>query len=658
VEFFRSTESRISTTAQGTSYLPGIDGLRAIAVLAVLLFHGGVSTLSGGFLGVEVFFVISGYLITLLLLRERESTGRNDLRAFWLRRARRLLPALAAVVVLTLSYALLFMPAEVAGLRSDALSAGGYFTNWWLIFGDQPYFETMGRPSLLQHLWSLAVEEQFYLLWPVVFAVLMRFGGRRGAFIAIMLGAVASYWLMGALHSPEAEPSRVYYGTDTRAGGLLLGAALALLWDPRRFVRTFSWRARLAANGALVAALAVLAWAFVAVDSGAGWLYPWGFVLVSGATLVALAAATNSATTGSVRFLGSKPMRWAGTRSYGLYLWHWPIFMVTRPGLDVPFDGVDLLVGRLVLAAVAAELSYRLIEQPFRRCGFRRTVRASIGRTPVPARVVSFGGGFAALALVVTTMQAHPATTPSYLADGDFQGVVGGPSATPTATATPRSTATPIPSASPTPSAEPSSEPTATPTISPTEAVPTATPTSEPPPTPPPPPPPTQPAPTQPPPVVPPPSGAGIYAIGDSVLIGAAPYLGIAGPVEVDAQIGRQVGDTISRLRAMREAGRLPEVIVVHTGNNGPLTAGQVDQIMAIAGEAKVVFVTVRVGRSWEDTTNSSIHGAASRYGNIRVADWYSATEGRPELFYSDGIHVRGEGGQLFAALVAAAIAS
>ena len=656
MEFLRSIQSRFSTTAQGESYLPGIDGLRAIAVFAVLLFHGGVSTVSGGFLGVEVFFVISGYLITRLLLRERESTGRNDLQAFWLRRARRLLPALAAVVVLTLSYALLFLPDEVTGLRSDALSAGGYVTNWWLIFGDQPYFETMGRPSLMQHLWSLAVEEQFYLLWPVVFAVLMRFGGRRGAFVAIVLGAVASYWLMGSLHSAASEPSRVYYGTDTRAGGLLLGAALALVWDPRKLGTGSSRRSKIVTNGSLFGALGVLSWAFIATESSASWLYPWGFVVVSLATLVAIASATHPA--GSVQLLGSKPMQWAGTRSYGLYLWHWPIFMVTRPGLDVPFDGVDLLLGRLVLAATAAELSYRLIEQPIRRCGFRRTVRASMERAPVPARVVSFGGGFAALALLFTAMQAHPAATPAYLADGDFHGVVGGPSATPTATRTPESTATPTLYPSPTPAAEPTSTPTSTPTeavpmaaptSAPVEADPTATPTSAPRPT--------EPAPTQPLPVVPPPTSAAIYAIGDSVLIGAAPYLGIAGPVEVDAQIGRQVGDTISRLRAMREAGGLPEVIVVHTGNNGPLTGGQVDQIMAIAGESKVVFVTVRVGRSWEDTTNSSIHGAAARYGNVRVADWYGATEGRPELFYSDGIHVRGEGGQLFAALVAAAIA-
>src|SRR5512139_802432 len=199
-----------SGSAPGRGYLPGLDGLRAMAVVAVLMFHGGVERAGGGFLGVEVFFVVSGYLITLLLLREHAATGQVNLRGFWGRRARRLLPAAAAVVTATLSYAVLFLPDEVGGLRADGLSAAGYVTNWWLIFGDQPYFEVMGRPSLLQHLWSLAVEEQFYLLWPVVLFLLLRFAGRRAAFATTLAAAAGSYVLMAALHSPAADPARVY----------------------------------------------------------------------------------------------------------------------------------------------------------------------------------------------------------------------------------------------------------------------------------------------------------------------------------------------------------------------------------------------------------------------------------------------------------------
>jgi peptidoglycan/LPS O-acetylase OafA/YrhL len=650
VQFLRAIPAPIAGRKSSLAYLPGIDGLRALAVLGVLLFHGGVSWLGGGFLGVEVFFVISGYLITLLLLREWKDTGRIDLKSFWMRRGRRLLPALAVVVILSLAYAVLFLPDEVTSLRSDALSAAGYVTNWWLIFGDQPYFETMGRPSLLQHLWSLAVEEQFYLVWPIIFVGLLRVFGRKGALVAVVLGAIGSYGLMGWLHDPAVDPTRVYYGTDTRAGALLLGAALAFVWDPRRLTATDSKMAAFAANSAGAVALLVLAWAFATLDESTSWLYPWGFAAVAAATAMALASAAHPASTWLTPALGSAPMRWAGTRSYGLYLWHWPIFMVTRPELDIPFDGTDLLLGRLLLSAVAAELSYRLVEHRFRR-GFRREVRRHFRQAPVPTRVVSFGGGFAGIALVFATLQAHPASQPAYLGDGGFHGVVG----IPTATATPSPTATPTLTPSPTP-APPTSTPDtpATPTEAPptpTEVPPTPTPVPTEPPPPPPPPQPTRPAPE-----VPPPTGAAIYAIGDSVLIGAAPYLGVAGPVEVNAEVGRQVPGAIAAVRWLRDSGHMPEVLVIHTGNNGPLTGGHVDQIMELAGETKVVFVTVRVGRSWESTTNSSIWSASERYGNVRVADWHGATEGRGELFHADGIHVGVEGGHLFAAVVAAAI--
>jgi peptidoglycan/LPS O-acetylase OafA/YrhL len=217
-------------------YLPGLDGLRALAVIAVLLYHSGLPWIPGGFLGVEVFFVISGYLITALLLAQWRQLGRVDVKTFWLGRARRLLPALYLVLVVTLAYAVVFLPGEVAGLRGDVLAALGYVTNWYLVIGHESYFEAIGRPSLLKHLWSLAVEEQFYLVWPLIFAAVMSTGAivtrwPRAIFIALA-GAVTSALLMALLYRPEVDPSRIYYGTDTRATGLLVGAALALAWIP------------------------------------------------------------------------------------------------------------------------------------------------------------------------------------------------------------------------------------------------------------------------------------------------------------------------------------------------------------------------------------------------------------------------------------------
>ena len=219
-------------------YLPVLDGLRALAVTAVLLYHADLRWIPGGFLGVDVFFVLSGYLITSLVLAEWRHRGSIDLKTFWLRRARRLLPALYVLLVVTLTFAVVFLPGEVAELRGDVLAAFGYVTNWYLIFQHQSYFEAVGRPSLLQHLWSLAVEEQFYLLWPLVLAVGLGVGATRWRYRRMMylaLGvATASAALMALLYRPDVDPSRVYYGTDTRATGLLCGAALAFLWVPER----------------------------------------------------------------------------------------------------------------------------------------------------------------------------------------------------------------------------------------------------------------------------------------------------------------------------------------------------------------------------------------------------------------------------------------
>ncbi|MDQ4000065.1 MAG: acyltransferase, partial [Actinomycetota bacterium] len=250
--------------------MPGLDGLRAFAVIAVLLYHADLSWIRGGFLGVEVFFVISGYLITTLLLTEWQQQGRINLIGFWLRRARRLLPALYLLLVVTLAFAVVFLPGEVARLRDDALAAFAYVTNWYLILGEQSYFETVGRPSLLQHLWSLAVEEQFYVLWPLLLTVVLwgvaprrRWQRRRLALCIAFAGAAGSALLMAILYQPGVDPSRIYYGTDTRVAGLLFGAALAFVWVPGQLPR---WAGRirpLLLDVAGLGALGALVWFYL-----------------------------------------------------------------------------------------------------------------------------------------------------------------------------------------------------------------------------------------------------------------------------------------------------------------------------------------------------------------------------------------------------------
>src|SRR4051812_39741890 len=294
------------------SYLPGLDGLRAFAVTAVLLYHAELSWIRGGFLGVEVFFVISGYLITTLLLTEWERHGHINLLGFWLRRARRLLPALYLLLVVTLAFAVVFLPGEVARLRDDALAAFAYVTNWYLILGEQSYFETTGRPSLLQHLWSLAVEEQFYVLWPLLLSVALwgvspmrRWRRRRLALFIALAGATGSALLMATLYQPDVDPSRVYYGTDTRIAGLLLGATLAFVWAPGQTPRWAGWTRPLLLDVAGLVALGALVWFYLRLDQYQPFLFRGGFALVAFATAVVILVAVHPNT-----YLGSHLLGW------------------------------------------------------------------------------------------------------------------------------------------------------------------------------------------------------------------------------------------------------------------------------------------------------------------------------------------------------------
>lgn len=349
-------------------YIGALDGLRALAVLAVLFYHADVVWLPGGFLGVEIFFVVSGYLITSLLLAEYRQHSSINFKQFWQRRARRLLPALFAMLIAVMAFEVIFLPDEVASLRGAVAAAFTYVTNWYLIFQQSSYFETIGRPSLLQHLWSLAVEEQFYLVWPLIFAFLLTRLKTRGAMLFLMIGAVASALWMGVQYQPDADPSRIYYGTDTRAAGLLLGAALAFVWMPRGDEiksRIGSWAldlVGLAAFGGLIAAGLLLS----EFDS---FLYQGGMFVVGAATVLVIAAVVTPQSPLFGPLLSFNVLRWIGQRSYSLYLWHWPVFMVTRPQLDTTLDGTPLLLLRLGITFVLAEISYRVIETPIRQGG-------------------------------------------------------------------------------------------------------------------------------------------------------------------------------------------------------------------------------------------------------------------------------------------------
>ncbi|MFI5956674.1 acyltransferase family protein [Cryptosporangium sp. NPDC051539] len=385
------------------AHRPALDGLRAIAVVVVLLFHGGVSWLPGGWLGVDAFFVLSGYLITTLLLAEHERTGRIRLAAFWGRRARRLLPALLAMVTAVTGCAhWLVAPEEQLPLRGDALAALSYVANWRMLDRGDGYAVLTASPSPLQHTWSLALEEQFYLLWPLIAgAALIRWRG-RGLLLGTLAAAAASATAMALLHVPGAEPDRAYYGSDTRAFGLLVGCALALVLSAQRYRPVHAAPRRWSPS--VLIALGTLAAALLLLDDAGPALYRGGLVAVVLAVAVVIGAAERRPDGPLAAVLSAGPLPALGRVSYELYLWHWPVFLALdaeRTGLS----GVPLLAARCALTGVLAVATYRLLSRPVRARRWPRTRPVLVTLTALAC--------VAAGSVVLTTPQQPRTTAPT-----------------------------------------------------------------------------------------------------------------------------------------------------------------------------------------------------------------------------------------------------
>lgn len=613
-------------------YLPGLDGLRALAVLAVLGYHGGIVGLPGGFLGVEVFLVISGYLITALLVAERNATGRLNLKDFFIRRARRLLPAVGLLLVVVSAVSVVFLPDEVAGLRGDVLSALFYVQNWHQIFADQSYFAAVARPPLLRHLWSLAVEEQFYLVWPIVFAVGIRVLGRRSLLVGVVAGAVASAVWMAVLFSPLVDPTRVYYGTDTRASGLLLGVALAMVWPPWRLRTNVTIGGRALLDGIGVAALLGLVGLMATLGEFSTVLYRGGFFVTGVLSVVVIAVLVHpAARLGTV--LGIAPLRWIGLRSYGIYLWHWPVFMLTRPGLDVAWPGWVVVVVRLGLTLGIAELSFRFVEMPVRRGALGRgwvRLKAARSTADIAERNRVLVGGSVAMAglLVLGAVMVRadePGPPPWFVATSGGSGPAVDASGALAFLPSPLAGAI-LDRQAAQQGAQQAADQAADQAAGPTTTT------------------------------MPPLVAGRVTLVGDSVMLGAIDQLGATLPGEVitDAAVSRQVADGLSLLRLWRDIGYLGDTVVVNLGNNGVFTDQQFDEMMEILdGVPNVVVVNTRNTFAWQEGVNATLARGAARYPNVELVDWHAASGPNGVWFWNDGMHLRPEGAQAYADLLA-----
>jgi peptidoglycan/LPS O-acetylase OafA/YrhL len=601
----------IMTFSNRLSYITGLDGIRAVAVMGVLFYHAGYSWALGGFLGVETFFVLSGFLITSLLLTEWQATGGIDLKHFWLRRARRLLPAVWLLMLVLPVVAFVLAPDAWPRLREDIPAALFYITNWVYVVREVPYFEAFGRPPLLQQLWSLAVEEQFYLLWPLLLVFLLRvFRNHRSGLVAatIVLIALSSIW-MAILYSPEADPLRVYYGTDTRAAGFLLGALLAMVWSPQPGAGRRSRRAADVLGWAGLIAVMLL---YNKLNEFQPFLYRGGILLTAfTSALLVVGAASPGTTLG--RLLETPVLRWIGSRSYSIYLWHWPVFMLTRPGSDLDMPVLPVRVGQVVLTFALAELSYRWVETPVRQHGFRAAflaLQSGFRGWSVPQRA-----GLAAGILAASLLLLWQGSVDRVTADTAMQEI-------PTAlnTARPNVVYAPATRTAVATAVKGFASPTAG------RATRTATPAL---------------------------TLPGVTLIGDSIMQGAAPMMDdvLGKDIYVDAARKRKMEDVPALVDTLSKEGHLARVVVIHLGSNRPFEAPVFDEVMKTLlahGVERVIFINVHRPIGWEEYINRKFAQGVERWPAAELIDWDALAHHEQGWFIKDQTHLSYAGSEAY----------
>ncbi|MBB2975462.1 peptidoglycan/LPS O-acetylase OafA/YrhL [Microbacterium endophyticum] len=594
-----------SSTPPRTAYYAGLDGLRALAVILVVLYHlfpGWI--FRSGFVGVDVFFVISGFLITSLLLRERASTGRIALFSFWRRRARRLLPALALLLTVCSSLAWLVGGDVLVRLGQQLLSAVTFSYNWASIAEGASYFNAT-TPELFRNLWSLAVEEQFYVLWPLALPLFLLLPRTRARVLLAATLAVASAAWMAVLVATGGDLTRAYFGTESHGFGLLIGVALAfglqhVLATPRQWMHAPRIRTSVEVVGGIATAALIGVALLPEVDGIAS--FPGVLVAASILTGIALIAGTwPGSRIGSA--LDAPAFRWIGRRSYGLYLWHWPLLVLLTAATvghtaasDVP---VTVGISTAVLTLACAALSYRYLEVPIRRYGFRMSLSRFFGRlrgkpttrfgaiTAITACVIALGGTSAAIA-------AAPAATSSEAV------VAAGAAALDRA-------------AKKVPPAPISLFPKPLPALAPIE-------------------------------------GDQITAVGDSVMLASAPalierYPGIA----IDAAVSRSMWQGVSVLQDLAQSGQLRDHVIVALGTNGAIDSEALDSIESIVGPSRqLILVNAFAPRDWIEGVNSELARFSAVHRNVELADWSGAISPHVDLLAGDQIHPSESGGRIF----------
>ncbi len=577
-----------SKGVDSTKHITSIDGLRAIAVTAVLLYHLGISWIPGGFLGVDLFFVISGYVITRLILDSINQSSALDLRAFYAARIRRIFPGLIFMVICTIIFIGVWAPEAIKRFLSDLPYALTGTINWLLVARNQDYFETVGRPPLLQHTWSLAVELQFYLIWPIILLTVLKYFGKKNiariALIIAMISGIALFFVSLQLDQANAKQiSHIYFGTDTHSLGLFLGAALAVSWIPQNLSANIEKRAQDVIDAIGVVGLLGLISIFLFIDQSNAGLYRIAFPLAGIFGCLVIISLVHPAS----RFaplISTAPFRWIGQRSYGIYIWHWVVFQVTRPSVDLSGQTWALYLARVLLVLALADISLRWVEIPFRQGVVQNWFRGMKYRSAkVRLRQQISVIASIVITLAITTSISVQAITKSDQIANELLAQ--------------------------------SSEP-----AKPTEDLASTT-------------------------------GLWVTGdsviLGIRSKLEAKQHISL-----VNARVGRQATELLAVMRVDQTSVPQSPVVFNLGNNNALSEATVVEIFEVLKNQPQIIVVNTAVPRAWKDANNAIISSVAARYQNVIVVDWNKISSGRPELFAPDGVHLSPAGSDVYVDLV------
>ncbi|WEF34293.1 acyltransferase family protein [Pseudoduganella chitinolytica] len=597
-----------TTPLTGSPRFAELDGLRALAVVSVILFHCEITgVFNAGFFGVDMFFTISGFIITSILLKEYRSEGDFRFLNFYFRRLKRLLPPVLGLVLIAFLGTSVLSPDALRKFIADTPAAFLYLSNWWQIVDRQDYFDT--TPHVLRHLWSLAIEEQFYIVWPPLVYLVLKRGGPRAAGVlalAATLGSTAWMWHLYELNIDAIDQNRIYLGTDTHAMGLLTGAALACFWNPW-LPRAVGPLARLCWRALALLALALLGAMIGTMDTSNPWLYRGAFLVVPLLTCIVAYVTMGDREFFVSALLRTRVVQWFGLRSYSLYLVHWLVFVWMRLLGFTDFARWDVFLPALAVVLIVSEAMYQAVEKPAIRYELKQA-----GDTPKKAVL----GAYVIIALLFSTaIRAVEFEEPAPV----IVASAGAPAVLP-----------PLPVAEPKPAPQPAA-------VQPAGAI--------------------MPAEEDIDPGVRISGGEHLYALGDSVLLGARDHLRKSIPgIEVDAAVGRQVRHGLKIVQGWQDRLDGASTVLVHLGTNGYINEGQLRELLGALARCKtVLLVTVHADRRWTAPNNELIARMTREFPNTRVLDWNAASAARPDWFVKDGIHLSRRGILAYAARIEAA---